>query len=80
MIFRSRGGYQGDGFLGLPPMIGQLLLINLVVFLAQGLLPGGMLYRGIPMVPNGFALVPSQVLTSAIECAMTGKCPNPRPS
>jgi membrane associated rhomboid family serine protease len=44
-------------------MITQLVLANVAVFLLQQLLPSAMWYRGLHGVPNGFALVPSQVVT-----------------
>jgi membrane associated rhomboid family serine protease len=52
-------------------MISQLVLINVAVFLLQQLIPEGMLYRlpfgpAVSGVPNGFALVPSQVLTKGM--------------
>lgn len=69
MHYRANPGR--GGILGFPPMISQLVLINVVVFLLQPLIPEGMLYR-IPFgplvsgVPNGFALVPSQVLNGMV--------------
>jgi membrane associated rhomboid family serine protease len=52
-------------------MISQLVLINVVVFLLQPLIPEGMLYRipfgpAVSGIPNGFALVPGQVLTKGM--------------
>ncbi len=57
MSYRSGSSwYGGGGFLGFPPAISQLVLINVIVFLLQPLVLG-------PLVLNGLALVPQQVVT-----------------
>jgi membrane associated rhomboid family serine protease len=56
LSYRSRSSWSGGGFLGFPPAISQLVLINVIVFLLEPLV-----FKS--YAPPGLALVPSDVVT-----------------
>ncbi len=58
MNYRGSTGYGAGGFLGFPPAISNLVLINAVVFLVQQLTNNN--------IVNGFALVPRDVFHGQI--------------
>ncbi len=56
MSYRPRSWHDGGGFLGFPPAISQLVLINIIVYLLVPMVFGS-------HAPSGLALIPAQVMT-----------------